>query len=152
MGNGLNGFVVSQLTSTTTDSFLRVPASTSCSRVKKGGMVEERYMQLTKMSTSSISLNGPPLAVSAMSHFKISSLNTRSQFLMAGDGTLHLLVQTDFTEQINRSASTSPQGTNDKSPDAFSAAPEGSLDILDHRNLVRIWIQTAQLVPLSLGG
>lgn len=31
-------------------------------------------MQLTKMSTSRISWNGPPLAVSAKSHFRMSSL------------------------------------------------------------------------------
>ena len=70
----MKGFVVSQLTSTTTVRFLESPASLSDCGEMKGGIAEERYMQLTKISTPRISGKGPPLAVSSISHLRMLSL------------------------------------------------------------------------------
>lgn len=77
---------MSQLTSTIMDNLRFLPAAAICSWFKKGGMAEERYMQLTKMSTSKISWKGPPLAVSAISHLRMLALKSTMGELIGKDG------------------------------------------------------------------
>jgi hypothetical protein len=63
---------VSQLRSQTTESLRAGESSDFMST--NGGIDEDKHMQLTKMSDSIISKNGPPLAVSGRSHSSIFDL------------------------------------------------------------------------------
>jgi len=102
-------------------------------------------MQLTKISTSRISWNGPPFAVSSKSHFKISSLGDQVSGSERNSWFGHVLLQANLTEQINCTASTPSEGADDQSLDALSGPAQLGLDILHHRGFVLVGKEPIEL-------
>lgn len=120
---------MSQLTSTTTDKRRLIPASEICLGSMKKGILDVRYMQLTKMSTSRISWNGPPLAVSSKSHLRISSLPCDQNKPTQGQKT------TDSSSPIFLNRSTAPRPQRPSAPmtsalTPFPLPPNNSLTFL----------------------
>lgn len=117
-------------------------------------------MQLTKMSTSRISSNGPPLAVSAKSHLTISSLKKRARRHQNPNRHVlkiknqHSLVETDLAKEVDGTTTTSSKGANHERLDALPAPPEDLPDVVHHRRFVRVGFETTQSLsrPTSLRG
>ncbi len=113
-------------------------------------------MQLTKMSTSRISWNGPPLAVSSMSHFTMSSLKKKKypvrKLCKQRAHTVTQLVQTDLPEKVNGAPPTSAKCTYHECLDALSASAKNPAHAFDHGGLVLVRQQLpktcATLLPL----
>lgn len=115
-------------------------------------------MQLTKMSTSRISGKGPPLAVSAISHLTIFSLFCRedvSKMIKRGErGQKDVLGNAGLPEEVNRTGSTTSQGSNDQNLYSllpFLGALQRLTHFLDHFAFIGVRLQFAQLALPILG-
>jgi hypothetical protein len=100
---------------------------------------------LTKMSTSMISWNGPPLAVSFISHLTMLSLTYQlsSQY----PDRESLLLQTGLPEKVDCSTTTSSQSPNDKNLDILHTTLntlQSLLDMINHLGLIGIRFQSLQ--------
>lgn len=107
-------------------------------------------MQLTKMSISSISWNGPPLAVSSRSHLRISSLFSKLSLTQLHRNHEDPLVQSNLTEEVYCSSSTPAECANDQRLYTLPIASQLFFDIIDHGGFIWVWIQPFQFSPILL--